>query len=86
MGVELLQVDKFLANLTVLNKLNGDVMNPRINPLNITIDKGNNTTSHIEDTSYCPVCNNKMRELTANGIPVNACLIHNVALPVKDDE
>jgi len=35
-------------------------------------------------TGLCPVCNSRMKEVQANGIPSYACLEHRVALPIED--
>lgn len=68
-------------------------MTKRIDPLNIGspsietaagIEKGNNSINHIEDTSFCPVCNAPMEFIYANNVPSNICFKHNVNLPNKD--
>ncbi len=59
----------------------------RKNPLTAgLLEKGSNTTSNLLDSSFCPVCNTKMKILTANGIPSYVCLAHTINLPVKDQE
>ena len=59
----------------------------RKNPLLASFEeKGNNTTSHIEDSSFCPVCNNKMIILESNAIPSYVCLEHRINLPIKDEQ
>ncbi len=60
-------------------------MTLRKNPLTAnTVETGQNTTSNLLDTSFCPVCNKKMNVLTANNVPSYVCLEHRISFPVKD--
>lgn len=45
-----------------------------------------NLTARVENLEYniCPLCKYPMKESTANGIPVLACLPDRVVMPMKN--